>query len=74
MAGMSGGVSAGGGAGPRRSKLGWNLLGPLVFVTAGFPVYWMLNTAFKPAEDAIDPDPGLLPTTSPPNTAPNTPR
>ncbi|GLP72158.1 MULTISPECIES: carbohydrate ABC transporter permease [unclassified Streptomyces] len=46
----------------RGSKLGWNLLGLLVFVTAGFPVYWMLNTAFKPAKDAIDPDPSLLPT------------
>lgn len=45
-----------------RSRLGWNLLGLLVFVTAGFPVYWMLNTAFKPAKDAIDPDPSLLPT------------
>ncbi|MFD5758460.1 carbohydrate ABC transporter permease, partial [Streptomyces sp. NPDC127044] len=51
-------------AGRRRgkSKLGWNLLGLLVFVTAGFPVYWMLNTAFKPAKDAIDPDPSLFPT------------
>jgi N,N'-diacetylchitobiose transport system permease protein len=48
---------------PRRtSRLGWNLLGLLVFAVAGFPVYWMLNTAFKPAKDAIDPDPGLLPT------------
>ncbi|CAM5433631.1 carbohydrate ABC transporter permease [Streptomyces canus] len=46
----------------RKSKTGWNLLGLLVFVTAGFPVYWMLNTAFKPAKDAIDPDPSLLPT------------
>jgi N,N'-diacetylchitobiose transport system permease protein len=46
----------------RKSRLGWNLLGLLVFVTAGFPVYWMLNTAFKPAADAIDPDPSLLPT------------
>ncbi|MBW8818562.1 MAG: carbohydrate ABC transporter permease, partial [Streptomyces sp.] len=56
----------GGGTGrtsrPRKSKAGWNLLGLLVFVTAGFPVYWMLNTAFKPAKDAIDPDPSLLPT------------
>lgn len=52
-------------AGGRRrgkSRLGWNLVGLLVFVTAGFPVYWMLNTAFKPAKDAIDPDPSLLPT------------
>ncbi len=47
---------------PGRSKLGWNLVGLLVFVVAGFPVYWMLNTAFKPAKDAIDPDPSLLPT------------
>ncbi|MCT9077647.1 carbohydrate ABC transporter permease [Streptomyces fulvoviolaceus] len=45
-----------------RSRLGWNLLGLLVFLIAGFPVYWMLNTAFKPAKDAIDPDPSLLPT------------
>ncbi|MEU9408534.1 carbohydrate ABC transporter permease [Streptomyces sp. NPDC048281] len=48
--------------GHRKSKAGWNLLGLLVFVVAGFPVYWMLNTAFKPAKDAIDPDPSLLPT------------
>ncbi|WP_129306666.1 carbohydrate ABC transporter permease [Streptomyces sp. L2] len=48
---------------PRRtSRLGWNILGLLVFLTAGFPVYWMLNTAFKPAKDAIDPDPSLFPT------------
>ncbi|MEV0239153.1 carbohydrate ABC transporter permease [Streptomyces sp. NPDC050674] len=50
------------GAGRRKSRLGWNLLGLLVFVTLGFPLYWMLNTAFKPAKDAIDPDPSLLPT------------
>ncbi|MFF2995643.1 carbohydrate ABC transporter permease [Streptomyces sp. NPDC057950] len=49
-------------SGPRKSKLGWNVLGLLVFVVAGFPVYWMLNTAFKPAKDAIDPDPSLFPT------------
>ncbi|WP_406006827.1 carbohydrate ABC transporter permease [Streptomyces sp. NBC_00637] len=53
---------AGGRSGRRRSKSGWNLLGLLVFAVAGFPVYWMLNTAFKPAKDAIDPDPSLLPT------------
>ncbi|MER5795919.1 carbohydrate ABC transporter permease [Streptomyces sp. NPDC001980] len=45
-----------------KAKTGWNLLGLLVFVISGFPVYWMLNTAFKPAKDAIDPDPSLLPT------------
>ncbi|GGY46609.1 carbohydrate ABC transporter permease [Streptomyces djakartensis] len=48
--------------GRRAPKLWWNLLGLLVFATAGFPLYWMLDTAFKPAEDAIDPDPSLLPT------------
>jgi N,N'-diacetylchitobiose transport system permease protein len=48
--------------GRRRSRLGWNLLGLLVFVTAGFPLYWMLDTAFKPAKDAIAPNPSLLPT------------
>ncbi|MFI9151928.1 carbohydrate ABC transporter permease [Streptomyces sp. NPDC053367] len=47
---------------PGRSKLGWNLVGLFVFAVTGFPVYWMLNTAFKPAKDAIDPDPSLFPT------------
>lgn len=47
----------------RRTKLGWNLIGLLVFATAGFPVYWMLNTAFKPAKDAIDPNPHFFPRT-----------
>ncbi|MEU9380592.1 carbohydrate ABC transporter permease [Streptomyces sp. NPDC048279] len=46
----------------RGPRAAWNLLGLLVFVVVGFPVYWMLNTAFKPAKDAIDPDPSLLPT------------
>ncbi|MGW6547132.1 carbohydrate ABC transporter permease [Streptomyces massasporeus] len=50
------------GSGRRKSRLGWNLVGLLVFVVAGFPLYWMLNTAFKPAKDAIDSDPSLLPT------------
>ncbi|MEU6087993.1 carbohydrate ABC transporter permease [Streptomyces sp. NPDC047085] len=60
---MSSMSSAAASTGRRRlPRLGWNLLGLLVFVTAGFPVYWMLNTAFKPAKDAIDPDPSLLPT------------
>ncbi|MEU4350674.1 carbohydrate ABC transporter permease [Streptomyces sp. NPDC023838] len=45
----------------KKSKLGWNLLGLLVFATAGFPVYWMLNTALKPAKDAIDPSPHFFP-------------
>ncbi|MER8008848.1 MULTISPECIES: carbohydrate ABC transporter permease [unclassified Streptomyces] len=57
---MSGTIATG--RRPRRSRAGWNLLGLLVFVTAGFPVYWMLNTAIKPAKDTIDPDPSLFPT------------
>ncbi|MFE3324789.1 carbohydrate ABC transporter permease [Streptomyces sp. NPDC059176] len=48
---------------PAGGRLGWNLLGLLVFVTAGFPVYWMLNTALKPAKDAIDPSPHFFPRT-----------
>ncbi|MEU9398257.1 carbohydrate ABC transporter permease [Streptomyces sp. SID4985] len=49
---------------PRRrtARFGWNALGLFVFVSLGFPVYWMLDTAIKPAKDAIDPDPSLLPT------------
>ncbi|EMF54401.1 MULTISPECIES: carbohydrate ABC transporter permease [Streptomyces] len=62
MSGTSAIATTKGRSGPRKPKLGWNLLGLFVFVTAGFPVYWMLNTAFKPAKDAIDPDPSLLPT------------
>jgi N,N'-diacetylchitobiose transport system permease protein len=60
-------MSSAGGAGlprgrRRTTKAGWNLLGLIVFVVLGFPLYWMLDTAFKPAKDAIDPDPSLLPT------------
>ncbi|MBT2406729.1 MULTISPECIES: carbohydrate ABC transporter permease [unclassified Streptomyces] len=46
-----------------KSRLGWNLVGLLVFAIVGFPVYWMLNTAFKPAKDAIDPNPHFFPRT-----------
>ena len=63
---MSSTSSAGGAGLPRgrrrTTKAGWNLLGLIVFVVLGFPLYWMLDTAFKPAKDAIDPDPSLLPT------------
>lgn len=43
-------------------KSWYNLLGLLVALVMGFPVYWMLNTAFKPAKDAINADPKLFPT------------
>lgn len=49
-------------AGRRVRKSGFNLVGVVVAVVMGFPVYWMLNTAFKPAKDAIDADPKLFPT------------
>ncbi|MDX6310642.1 MAG: N,N-diacetylchitobiose transport system permease protein [Streptomyces sp.] len=45
----------------KTSRLGYNALGLLVFMTIGFPVYWMLNTAFKPSKDAIDPTPHFIP-------------
>jgi N,N'-diacetylchitobiose transport system permease protein len=45
----------------RRPRLLYNLLGLLVFAVSGFPVYWMLNTAFKPAKDAINPSPKFFP-------------
>ncbi|NUS09794.1 MAG: carbohydrate ABC transporter permease [Streptomyces sp.] len=45
----------------RNAKRGWNVLGLLVFVVTAFPVYWMINTAFKPAKDAIDPKPHFFP-------------
>jgi N,N'-diacetylchitobiose transport system permease protein len=45
----------------RRPRLLYNLLGLLVFAVSGFPVYWMLNTAFKPAKDAINPTPKFFP-------------
>ncbi|GAA2471868.1 carbohydrate ABC transporter permease [Streptomyces thermolineatus] len=38
-----------------------NLLALVFVVTAGFPLYWMVNTAFKPARDALGPEPKFLP-------------
>jgi N,N'-diacetylchitobiose transport system permease protein len=35
----------------RRSTALWNLVGVLVFIALVFPVYWMLSTAFKPADE-----------------------
>ena len=52
-----------GGRNKLKSKFGWNFVGLLVFAVVGFPVYWMLNTAFKPAKDAIDPNPHFFPRT-----------
>jgi N,N'-diacetylchitobiose transport system permease protein len=34
-----------------RAKLGWNIVGLLVFVVMIFPVYWMFSSAFQPTEN-----------------------
>lgn len=45
----------------RKNRTLYNILGLLVFAFSAFPVYWMLNTAFKPAKYAIDPTPRFFP-------------
>jgi N,N'-diacetylchitobiose transport system permease protein len=35
----------------RMGRLGWNLVGVLVFVVMVFPVFWMISTAFKPDDE-----------------------
>lgn len=51
-------------SGPRRNKVGTlvaNIVG-LVFAAAmAFPAYWMINTAFKPANEILSFDPHFLP-------------
>jgi N,N'-diacetylchitobiose transport system permease protein len=42
-------------------RLGYDLLGVLVFAAMIFPVYWMVSTAFKPGRDILRFDPKLLP-------------
>jgi N,N'-diacetylchitobiose transport system permease protein len=42
-------------------RVGINLLGVLVFVLMVFPVYWMVNTAFKPGIDIQSYTPKFLP-------------
>jgi N,N'-diacetylchitobiose transport system permease protein len=46
----------------RVHKLGWNLLGLLVFVVMVFPVYWMVATAFKPGQQILSYTPQWFPT------------
>jgi N,N'-diacetylchitobiose transport system permease protein len=43
-------------------KLGWNLLGLLVFAVMVFPVYWMVATAFKPGQQILSYTPQWIPT------------
>jgi N,N'-diacetylchitobiose transport system permease protein len=46
----------------RVHKLGWNLLGLLVFAVMVFPVYWMVATAFKPGQKILSYTPQWFPT------------
>jgi N,N'-diacetylchitobiose transport system permease protein len=45
----------------RVRKAGWNLLGLFVLVVMGFPVYWMIATAFKPGQDVLSYTPQWIP-------------
>jgi len=45
----------------RLRRVGVNALGVLVFVVMTFPVYWMVNTAFKPGIDIQSYTPKFLP-------------
>jgi N,N'-diacetylchitobiose transport system permease protein len=42
-------------------RVGVNLLGVLVFLIVIFPVYWMVNTAFKPGNDILTLTPQFFP-------------
>ena len=46
----------------RVHKLGWNLLGLVVFAVMVFPVYWMVATAFKPGQKILSYTPQWFPT------------
>ena len=45
----------------RVGRLGWNVVGLLVFVVMVFPVFWMISTAFKPDDDINRLTPTWLP-------------
>ena len=42
-------------------KRGWDLVGVLVFVVMVFPVFWMISTAFKPANQIVALTPTWIP-------------
>ncbi len=46
----------------KQGNLGANIAGLVVFVVMAFPVYWMINTAFKPASEIITSTPHFFPT------------
>lgn len=37
----------------RKSRAGWNILGVLIAVVMGFPVYWMVITALRPSQEIL---------------------
>jgi N,N'-diacetylchitobiose transport system permease protein len=43
-------------------RLGWNVVGLVLFVLMVFPVYWMISTAFKPADQVNAAKPTWFPT------------
>ena len=43
-------------------RLGWNIVGLVVFVVMAFPVYWMISTAFKPDGQIYSFTPSFFPT------------
>ena len=45
----------------RLHKLGWNVLGVIVFVVMIFPVYWMVATSFKPGPKIFSYSPKWMP-------------
>ena len=46
---------------PRRTRLGVDALGIVVFLLCVFPVYWMVNTSFLDRREIRAPDPTWLP-------------
>ena len=46
----------------RLRRAAWNAVGLAVFVVIGFPVYWMISTAFKPGTEIIAQTPTWLST------------
>ena len=55
-------VTTRGGGRRRMHKVGWNVLGLLVFAVMVFPVYWMVATAFKPGQQILSYTPHWFPT------------
>lgn len=43
-------------------RLGWNVIGLVLFVVMVFPVFWMISTAFKPTDEINSFTPTWLPT------------